>query len=558
MKIGLINFTVFMFFISSTLSFAQVQTSSEDIMRDMTLHEKIAQMVISSSEGFNYDESSNEFQRLKKLVTEEKIGGIIFFRGNSLEQAKLTNRLQSVSSVPLLISADYERGTNMRLLDGSLFPNNMALGATRNPLFAYRMGFLIAKECRTIGVHQNYSPVLDVNNNPDNPIINVRSFGENPQLVSDMGIQMIKGLQDGGVISTAKHFPGHGDTDIDSHNDLPVINFDMARLNEVELVPFRSAIEQGVKSIMIAHLSFPELEKDKRIPASLSAKIVNDLLIAQMNFNGLIVTDALNMSGVTKNFSTEDIAIRCVEAGIDLILMPEDEARAIDAIEKEVIAGKITEERIDISCRKILENKIQLNLFENKFVDENLVTENINTPEEKALAQQIADESVTLVKDDFVLNKYKSVSVLTINTTKESKSSEYFNEQFKNTFAGIFENINFVNSVGSEVNDELFIIPVFSKVLYKTGTVGIPQENVDMLDSLLLRNKKVVVISFGNPYLLKGFPDVDGYLCTYGDSNFSIDAALKALNGEIPFKGKLPITISAQYKFGFGINKIIK
>lgn len=558
MKIGLINFTVFMFFISSTLSFAQVQTSSEDIMRDMTLHEKIAQMVISSSEGFNYDESSNEFQRLKKLVTEEKIGGIIFFRGNSLEQAKLTNRLQSVSSVPLLISADYERGTNMRLLDGSLFPNNMALGATRNPLFAYRMGFLIAKECRTIGVHQNYSPVLDVNNNPDNPIINVRSFGENPQLVSDMGIQMIKGLQDGGVIATAKHFPGHGDTDIDSHNDLPVINFDMARLNEIELVPFRSAIEQGVKSIMIAHLSFPELEKDKRIPASLSAKIVNDLLIVQMNFNGLIVTDALNMSGVTKNFSTEDIAIRCVEAGIDLILMPEDEARAIDAIEKEVIAGKITEERIDISCRKILENKIRLNLFENKFVDENLVTENINTSEEKALAQQIADESVTLVKDDFVLKKYKSVSVLTINTTKESKSSKYFDEQFKKTFAGIFENINFVNSAGSEISDELFIIPVFSKVLYKTGTVGIPQENVDMLNSLLLRNKKVVVISFGNPYLLKGFPDVDGYLCTYGDSNFSIDAALKALNGEIPFNGKLPITISSQYKFGFGINKIIK
>ena len=558
MKTGLINFTVFMFFISSTLSFAQVQTSAEDIMKAMTLREKIAQMVISSSEGYNYDESSNEFQRLKKLVSEEKIGGIIFFRGNSLEQAKLTNRLQSVSSVPLLISADYERGTNMRLLDGSLFPSNMALGATRNPLFAYRMGFLIAKECRTIGVHQNYSPVLDVNNNPDNPIINVRSFGENPQLVSDMGIQMIKGLQDGGVISTAKHFPGHGDTDIDSHNDLPVINFDMARLNEIELVPFRNAIEQGVKSIMIAHLSFPELEKDKRIPASLSAKIVNDLLIAQMNFNGLIVTDALNMSGVTKNFSTEEIAIRCAEAGIDLILMPEDEVRAIDAIEKEVIAGKITEERIDISCRKILENKIQLNLFENKFVDENLVTENINTPEEKALAQQIADESVTLVKDDFVLNKYKSVSVLTINTTKESKSSEYFNEQFKNTFAEVFENINFVNSVGSEVNDELFIIPVFSKVLYKTGTVGIPQENVDMLDSLLLRNKKVVVISFGNPYLLKGFPDVDGYLCTYGDSNFSIDAALKALNGEIPFKGKLPITISSQYKFGFGINKIIK
>lgn len=543
---------IVLFFTGSTRS----QITPDSIMKNLTLRDKIAQMIITNSDGFNYDESSQEFSRLRDLIVNKKIGGVIFFKGKCLEQAKFTNRLQNLSDIPLLISADYERGTSMRLVDGSLFPNNMAIGAARNPQLAYKMGLLIGKECRALGVHQNYSPVMDVNNNPDNPIINVRSFGEDPLLVSEMGDNMIKGLQEGGVIATAKHFPGHGDTDIDSHNDLPVIPYDMERLNEIELVPFKSAIRSGVGSVMIAHLSFPSLEKNPKVPASLSPAIVDGLLKNDLKFNGLIVTDALNMSGVTKNFSAGEIAVRCVKAGIDFILMDTDEMAAIDAIEESVKTGDIKEERINESCRKILDNKIRLGLFSDKLVNENLVSVNVNTPEEKALSQQIADESITLVKDEFDIHQSASVNIIPVNTIKDSKSHEIFNKEFSDAFTG--ENIIFPQQNIQEITGETVIVPVFSKVLYKSGTAGIPQEYLSMINSLVQNNNKVIVISFGNPYLLKDFPEVSGYICAYGDSETSIIAAVKVLKGIIPAKGKLPVTISEKYKFGFGINKILK
>lgn len=540
-----------------TAEYACPQITADSLMRTMSLHDKIAQMFITNSDGFNYDGSSEEFQRLQKLVSEQKIGGIIFFKGYSLDQAKLTNRLQNLAGIPLLISADYERGTNMRLLDGSLFPNNMAIGASRNSLLAYQMGLLIAKECKALGVHQNYSPVLDVNNNPDNPIINVRSFGEDPMLVSEMGNQMIRGLQDGGVIATAKHFPGHGDTDVDSHNDLPVIPYDMERLKSIELVPFVSAIQNNVGSVMIAHLSVPALEKIPNVPASLSPAIVNDLLINELNFKGLIVTDALNMYGVTKNFSDDEIAVRCVKAGIDMILMLQNIPTAINSIQKKVLSGEISEDRIDVSCRKILEAKIHLGLLSNKLVNENLVSININTPDEQALSQQIADESITLVKDDFDLKEFSTVNIFPINTIKDSKSTGIFNQEFSYAFKNI-KTINFPAQNLPDIKNELFIIPIFSKVLYKSGTVGISQEYIDNINLLLQNNNKVIIISYGNPYLIKGFPEVNGYLCAYGDGESSIKAAIKVLKGEIPAKGKLPVTISENFKYGFGINKIIK
>jgi beta-glucosidase-like glycosyl hydrolase len=352
---------------------------TEKKISEMTLREKIAQMVISSSDGYALDENSSEYQRLKALVLNEKIGGFIFFKGNSVQEAGLINKLQQLSETPLLMSADFERGTKMRLDDGSLYPNNMALGATRDPELAYRMGYEIARECRAIGIHQSYAPVVDVNNNALNPIINVRSFGEDPKLVSEMGDKMIKGIQDGNVIATAKHFPGHGDTEIDSHSDLPVLNFQMARLESVELPPFKSAIASGVMSVMIAHLSFPSVDDEANVPASLSAKLIGGLLQDELGFKGLVVTDALNMAGVVKHFSTEEVAVRCANAGIDLILMPQGETRTIDAIENAVQTGKISEERINSSVRKILNAKKWLKLDENKIVDESNVSNIVNS-----------------------------------------------------------------------------------------------------------------------------------------------------------------------------------
>ncbi len=327
------------------IDFTRSSQWTEEKLASMTLREKIAQMIISNSDGYALEENSDEFQRLKNLIVNEKIGGLIFFKGNSVQEAQLINRLQGLSETPLLISADFERGTKMRLDDGSLFPNNMALGATRNPELAYKMGFQIAKECRAIGVQQNYAPVVDVNNNSKNPIINVRSYGEDPELVSSMADKFIKGLQDGNVIATAKHFPGHGDTDIDSHNDLPVLNFSKDRLENLELVPFKNAIKNNVMSVMIAHLSLPSIDNESNVPASLSKSIIEGVLIDELNFKGLIVTDALNMAGVVKHFTTDEVALRCVNAGVDLILMPQGETQTISAIENAVMNGSISEEQ---------------------------------------------------------------------------------------------------------------------------------------------------------------------------------------------------------------------
>ena len=541
-------------------------------LSEMTLREKIAQMIVTNSFGYTLDKNSDDYRRLKDLVVNKKVGGVIFFKGNSVQEAELINDLQSMSQTPLLISADFERGTKMRLDDGSLFPSNMGLGATRNPDLAYKMGLQIAKECKAMGIHQNYSPVMDVNNNPLNPIINVRSFGEDPQLVAAMGDAMIKGLQDGNIIATAKHFPGHGDTDIDSHNDLPVINFGKERLEATELVPFKSAINSGVKSVMIAHLAFPEFEKDASVPASLSKNIVDGILINQLNFDGLIVTDALNMQGITKHFSTEQVALMCVNAGIDLILMPQGEEVTISTIENAVNSGSISLERIDRSVTKILNAKKWLGLFDNKLVDVSKVSQVVNNSDAQKIAQQIADESITLVKNETKSLPFSSKSMLekvmivSMNNGNEKANSDYFINEFVAKSKNYFGNVTVYDLMGefnygdSIINNamsnnfETVIVPVYAKVKIKTGTVGLPQSQLDLINNLTAKGKKVIVVSFGNPYLIQGFKGVNSYICAYSDSESSINAGIKAMLGEINFKGKLPVTITEEYKFGTGLN----
>lgn len=540
-------------------------------LSEMTLREKIAQMIVTNSFGLALDKNDKEYKRLQDLIINKKVGGVIFFKGNSIEEAQLINDLQSQSETPLLISADFERGTKMRLDDGSLFPSNMGIGATRNPDLAYKMGLQIAKECRAIGVHQNYSPVMDVNNNPLNPIINVRAFGEDPELVSTMGDAMIKGLQEGNVIATSKHFPGHGDTDIDSHNDLPVLNFGADRLNNIELVPFKSAINSGVMSVMIAHLAFPEIEKEPFVPASLSKAIVDGVLINKLGFEGLIVTDALNMQGITKHFSTEQVAIMCVNAGIDLILMPQGEELTISTIENAVKSGSISVERIDRSVTKILNAKKWLKLFDNKMVDVSKVSQVVNNSDAQSLAQQIADESITLVKNDNKALPFKKsgspekVVVVSLNNGNDKANSDFFTSEFNPKSAGFFSTVSTFDLSGEiaatetvnyieENNFQTVIIPVYAKVKIMTGTVGLPQSQLDLINTLVLKGKRVIVISFGNPYLIQGFKGVTSYVCAYGDSESSIRAAIKAMLGEINFKGKLPVTITDEYKFGTGLN----
>lgn len=533
----------------------------------MTLREKIAQMIISSTIPENFDENSKDFQKLKDLCQTTKVGGFIFFKGSISDYSLLSNKLQEFSETPLLISSDFERGTGMRVTDGTLFPNNMAIGATNNPDLAYKMGLQIAAESRLMGVEQDYAPVCDVNNNPNNPIINVRSFGEDPELVSRMSGAEIKGLQDGKVISTAKHFPGHGDTEIDSHSDLPVLNFSMDRLNSLELIPFKNAIQNNVMSVMIAHLSFPELESQQHIPASLSNNIVNGLLIDKLGFKGLTVTDALNMKGITKYFSTSDVGVMCVNAGIDLILMPIDEETTISAIESEVAAGRISEDRINSSAEKILKAKEWLGLFSNKNIADADAYKKIRTSGADELGQQIADESITLVKDDnnAIPVKNKNESVLLINLSDGSDNNS------KNLVASITGKFN--TSTVADINSELaddsqiqdvvdkaksydhVIVGIFVKVKFGTGKISILPSHIKLLNQLSALGSKLIVISLGNPYILKEFPAVPDYLCTYGDADVSINAVIKAIMGEIKIKGKLPVSINEEYKFGSGITR---
>ena len=533
--------------------FSESNQWTENKLNSMTLREKIAQMIITNSFGYALDNNSAEYKRLSNLIVNEKVGGVIFFKGNSVQQAELTNSLQSLSETPLLISADYERGTKMRLDDGSLFPSNMALGATRNPELAYLMGIQIAKECRSIGVHQNYAPVVDVNNNSLNPIINVRSYGEDPSLVSSMSEKFIKGLQEGNVIATAKHFPGHGDTDIE-------------RLDNLELIPFKNAIKNNVMSVMIAHLSLPSLDAEANVPASLSKNIVEGLLINELKFNGLIVTDALNMAGVVKHFSVREVALRCVNAGIDLILMPQGETEAIDAIENAVNNGSISEERINLSAKKILNAKSWLKLDENKLSDVSKVSSIVNSDESMKISQQIADESITLVKNSynilpFTMASEMSCLIVSMNNGNEKANSDFFLSKFNEE--NKFKSTSFFDLTGDVINSneilseassyDVVIVPVYAKVKIKTGTVGLPQSQLDLINSLISNGKKVVVVSFGNPYLIQGFPEVGSYICAYADAETSINSVIKSFYGTIKYKGKLPVSISNEFKYGDGI-----
>ncbi|MDZ4711829.1 MAG: glycoside hydrolase family 3 N-terminal domain-containing protein [bacterium] len=538
----------------------------EKKIASMNLREKIAQMIVTYSDGFAIAENSAEFKRLSDLIINEKVGGVIFFKGNSIQEAELINKLQALSETPLLISADFERGTKMRLDDGSLFPSNMALGATRNPDLAYRMGLQIAKECRAIGVHQNYAPVVDVNNNSKNPIINVRSYGEDPELVSMLADKFIKGLQDGNVIATAKHFPGHGDTDIDSHNDLPVLNFSKDRLDNIELIPFKNAIKSDVMSVMIAHLSLPAIDNETNVPASLSKNVIEGVLMGELKFKGLVVTDALNMAGVVKHFSTENVALRCVNAGVDLILMPQGESLTITTIEQAVNNGTISESKIDESVRKILYAKNWLRINENKFTDVSKVSSVVNNSEAMSISQQIADESITLVKNDGDLLPFnnasdKSCLIISMNNGNEKANSELFLSQFseKNNFkqASYYDLTGEVSNANEILKDsenyDVIIVPIYAKVKIKTGTVGLPDSQINLINDLVSRGKKVVVVSFGNPYLIQGFADVSSYVCAYADAETSITAGINAILGTIKFNGKLPVTISSQFKYGDGI-----
>jgi beta-glucosidase-like glycosyl hydrolase/CubicO group peptidase (beta-lactamase class C family) len=539
----------------------------EQTLNGMSVLEKCGQMIMPWALGNYISDDSKEFKRLSSLVRDLKVGGIIFFKGDIMNEALIINKLQDLANVSLLMASDFERGLGMRLTDGLEFPYNMAVAATGKPELSYKMARAVSAECRAMGVHQNYAPVADVNNNAENPIINIRAYSEDKDIVSEFSNAYIAGAAEEIVLTTVKHFPGHGDTKIDSHQDLPVINIDRLNLAANELVPFAEAIRAGVHSVMVGHLAVPAIEPEPRLPATLSKVIISDLLKGEMGFEGLVVTDAMNMSAITKYYSTAEATILAIKAGVDILLMPPDEEVAVYAIKSAVETGDIDIKQIDNSVRKILAAKRWLRITNNKFSNIEELNKVIGKKSHYRLAEEIAEKSITLVRDEKSIlpldpKKIYRTSCITLTDGSGSDGIMVFQNEVENNFGYVAKTvltkrsraIDYSNALQIAKQSDLILVPAFVKVKAYQGTVSLPDEHVKFINNLLKLKTPVVLISFGNPYLLSLFPKAKIYLTAYGDPAVSQRAMVNALIGENSITGRLPISIpNTEHKIGDGI-----
>jgi beta-glucosidase-like glycosyl hydrolase len=538
----------------------------DNTMKSLNLRDKVAQLIKIRVAGRFLNRRSPEYLALESQIRRNHVGGVILFAGNIYESAILLNELQHMSQLPLLVAADFERGASFRIADTTSFPWTMAIGATGSEEFAYQQGAITAQEARALGVHWVYAPVMDVNNNPDNPVINIRSFGEDPHLVARLGTAFIRGSRDNGVLTTAKHFPGHGDTATDSHIGLAVIPSDQSRLDSVELVPFRQAIEAGVDAIMTAHVAVPRVTGEPDIPATLSAKVLTDLLRNRLKFDGLVITDAMEMGGITTRYGTGKAAIRAVQAGADMLLLPPDTDAAIEEITGAVERGEISEKRIDQSVERILATKSRLRLQEERTVPIDQIASIIATPENQKLAQEIADRSMTLLKDEGHLvpidpARPRKIFSLMLSTDLDTSPGALFQSEMRRRFPSIetasmdpraAENLA-ERTLKSAASADLIVVSTIVRVITGTGGVGLPDKQRALVERLFRAGKPVIWVAFGNPYVLRSFPRAPTYLCTFSYSDVSYIAAARALSGEIPISGKMPVSIPGLAKVGNGL-----
>ena len=530
-------------------------------MKKLSLDEKIAQLMMVRAYS---NKGKDHIKYIENLIKKHKIGGLTFFQGGPVRQADLTNQYQKISQVPLMISQDAEWGLGMRLDSTFSFPYQMTLGAMQNDSLLYEMGERVASHLKSIGVHMNLAPVVDINNNPANPVINVRSFGEDKFNVSRKGILYMKGLQDNGIISTAKHFPGHGDTDSDSHYTLPLIPHDKARLDTLELYPFKELINNGLDAIMIAHLYVESIDSRKNIASTLSEPLVTGLLKNELGFQGLVVTDALDMQGVTRYHPPGEIEVKALQAGNDLLILPQDIPKAIKKIKKAVKKGDLTEEMIDERCRKILSFKYRSGLSEIVPIDTKNLYEILNDPKSSNLEWKIYEEAITLVKNN--------LDLLPLNTTDTLKiASIAFGDNRINDFQKMMSNfariklINPGKSPGSnELNNlkesltgyNILIISIHNTSDLKSKNWGIGDEIVSFIKDIS-REKRVILDIFGNPYALSRFSDltdIETLIVSYQDTKVSQMVSAQMIFGSLPFKGRLPVSVKSVFKVNSGID----
>ncbi len=558
-------------------------------LKKMSADEKVGQLIHVGINARFVNQDSPFFKDLKRHVVENKIGGIIFFGAPIYETTHLANRMQEAADIPLLMSLDAETGIGMRFEDATNFPWAMAVAATGNTDFARRMGVITGREARAIGIQHVYAPVLDVNNNAANPVINVRSFGEHADDVASFGIAFADGVQSQKVIATAKHFPGHGDTAVDSHRGLPIIDNSKESLNKTELVPFRKAVDAGIGSIMIAHIAMPQIDGEEvkplaeyrggdaeagaeivmqkaTIPATLSAKVQTDLLRKEMGFKGLIVSDAMSMSGLTLYFTQEEAGVRAFLAGTDILEKPADVDAMIRGLRDAVKSGRIPMERLDESVRRQLAWKYELGLFKQKMTPLDQIDRIVSGADTIKLTDEIATKAITLVRNDggtLPLDKNAKVAVLGISngfdggSVMNSLAATLRAEGVKFTPAYLQENSTAEQIAAARkavAESDVVVVGLYGRV--RSGaknSVGIPENGAAILRELLASNKKVIGISFGNPYVLGAFPDMKTYLVAYGDMPSLQRASARAILGTQDITGKLPITLPGLHQRATGI-----
>ncbi|MCW5957624.1 MAG: glycoside hydrolase family 3 C-terminal domain-containing protein [Pyrinomonadaceae bacterium] len=560
-------------------------------VKKMTVDEKIGQLVHVGINAKFANRESSFFKTLQRDVVENKIGGIIFFGAPIYETTIIGNRMQELAKTPLLMSLDAETGIGMRFEDATNFPWAMAVAATGNPDYAYKMGVVTGREARAVGIQHVYAPVLDVNNNADNPVINVRSFGEDPETVAKFGVAFANGIQSQKVIATAKHFPGHGDTAVDSHRGLPIIEVPRARLDSLELVPFKKAIEAGIGSIMIAHIALPQIDGEEvkplkeykggdaeagaeivtqsaTIPATLSAKVQTDLLRKEMGFKGLIVSDAMSMSGLTLYFTQEEAGVRAVLAGTDILEKPTDADSILRGLRAAVASGRIPMSRLDESVTRQIAWKHELGLFKQRITPIDQMDQIVSSPDVNALTDEIANAAITLVRQgegDLPLDRSKKIAVLGISNgfdgpgTMGSLVGTLRSNGLRFTSGYLQENSlkEQADAARKAVNEaDVVVVGLYGRV--RSGaknSVGIPENGAAILREALAANKKVIGISFGNPYVLSSFPEMKTYLVAYGDMPSLQRASGRAILGMQEITGRLPISLPGLHQRGTGIQR---
>lgn len=554
-----------------------------ETLSSLSLREKAAQLVFPWMTGGYLSTAEARFDSVAALV-EEGIGGVSISVGTPLAYAARLNALQERARVPLLVTSDFESGgPGMRLGGayalpyvislggGTRFPPTMAFGAIEDVRLTYELGRVTGREARAVGVHMTFAPVADVNSDPSNPVINTRSFGEDAREVADRVEAFVRGASEAGLLTVAKHFPGHGDTEVDSHIGLPVLDADWARLDTLELVPFRRAVAAGVNGIMTAHVALPKVLESDSLPSTFSPFVNSELLRRRMGFGGLVVTDALTMGAIVNRYGAREAPVLALEAGADLLLYPREPREAIDAVAEAVREGRIVEARLDGSVRRILEAKARVGLHRSRRVELERVTEVVGREEHRALAETAAARAVTLPRDRRGLvpleaARHRRVVSVTLARPENLPAGRAFDALLARelgTVASVRVDSTTTPERYAEVAErarraDLVLLSVYLPPRSGSGSIAAPAPFLDFARGLLERDETpAVLLSFGNPYLLRSLPGAGTYLLAWGPDEGSQEAAARALLGRAPITGRLPVSVPPAHGRGEGLRRAV-